>query len=153
MRSLEVLRELSDEDYLSDGQGFLGITMQEEMLEADPDGKRSVGIRILYVVEDSAADKAGLEMGDVIISLDGKGWKEAGGLDQFRDEIAKKKPLVEVRLSIKRAEQEPKEIAVKLGKRPIADLSFGGADLHLLDEKAKERHFGAWLKAQAKAGE
>jgi predicted metalloprotease with PDZ domain len=146
-RSAEILRQLSDEDYLSDGQGYLGITMLEEKL----DGKQQSGIRILNLVKGSPAEQAGLEEGDLIIALDGKTWDEIGAVTLFGDAIGKKKPLVEVDLTVKRAEENPVEIRVKLGRRPIDDLREARESLELLDVKSRERHFRNWLKAQEEA--
>lgn len=146
-RALAILKALADADYLSDGQGYLGILMQEEPIEAEQGGKLRFGIRILDVMQGSPAEQAGLKMGDVIISLDGKGWEELGALTVFSEAVAAKKPLVEVILMVKRVQGDPIGITVKLGKRPIPDLRAGG-DLGLLELQAKERHFKQWLKKQ-----
>jgi C-terminal processing protease CtpA/Prc len=150
-RSSEILRQLSDEDYLSDGQGYLGITMLEERLKALPDGKQRTGIRILSLVRDSPADQAGLKEGDLIMALDGQVWNEIGAVTVFGDVIGRKKPLVEVVLTVKREEADPVDFKVKLGRRPIDDLREARGSLRLLDEQARERHFRIWLKAQEQA--
>ena len=146
-RALVVLKELAAVDYLSDGQGYLGILMQEEPIEAAQGGKLRFGIRILDVMQGSPAEQAGLKMGDLIISLDGKGWEVMGALTLLRETIADKKPLVEVSLLVKRAQGDPIAITVKLGKRPTPDLQVG-VDLGLLEQQSKERHFKQWLKKQ-----
>ena len=146
-RALVVLKALADVDYLSDGQGYLGILMQEEPIEAAQGGKLRFGIRILDVMQGSPAEQAGLKMGDLIISLDGKGWEVIGALTLLRETIADKKPLVEVILTVKRAQGDPIAITVKLGKRPTPDLQVG-IDLGLLEQQSKERHFKQWLKKQ-----
>jgi len=146
-RALVILKELANADYLSDGQGYLGILMQEEPLEAVQDGKMRFGIRILDVMKGSPAEQAQLKMGDLIISLDGKAWEEIGAVTAFSESIAAKKPLVEVILMVKRPEGDPVRVTVKLGKRPIPDLRAGG-DLGVLEQQAKERHFKQWLKKQ-----
>jgi len=145
-RSSEILRQLSDEDYLSDGQGYLGIMMGEEMLQAAPDGRAGVGIRISMVIKGSPADSSGLKAGDLIIALDGKEWGEQGALDVFMETIAKKKPLANAVLTIRRNAPEPIDVTVKLGKRPIPDLRLAREDPQILDMQAKDEHFKAWLK-------
>lgn len=147
-RSEEVIRKLSDDDYLSDGQGYLGINMLEETLKAGPDGKPGVGIRILNVMRDSPSHVAGIKAGDLIIALDGKKWQDEGAVNAFMETIAKKKPLANVVLTIRRDAADPVEIAVKLGKRPIPDLRAARQDIGLLDKQAKEEHFREWLKRQ-----
>ncbi len=148
-RAFEILKALADADYLSDGQGYLGILMQEEPLEVGQGDKPRFGIRILDVMKGSPAEQADLRMGDMIISLDGKEWEEVGAVTAFSETVAAKKPLMEVILKIKRAQVDPIGITVKLGKRPIPDLRAGG-DLGLLEQQAKERHFKQWLKQQEK---
>lgn len=147
-RALAILKVLGDADYLSDGQGYLGILMQEEPLEAEQGGKVQAGIRVLDVMPGSPAEKADLKRGDLIISLDGKRWEGIGAVTVFSETIAAKKPLVEVILMVKRVEPAPIEITVKLGKRPIPDLRAAGGDLPLLEEQAKELHFKEWLGKQ-----
>ena len=146
-RALEILQTLADADYLSDGQGYLGILMQEEPLEVAQDRKARFGIRILDVMKGSPAEQAELKMGDLIVSLDGKEWEAVGAVTAFSETIAAKKPLIEVKLKVKRDRAEPIGFTVKLGKRPIPDLRLGG-DLGLLEQQAKERHFKQWLRKQ-----
>lgn len=152
-RSLNVLRALSEADYFSDGQGYIGIMMDEVMLEAGEGGEFSMGIRVLNVMMGSPAEKADLRAGDMIIALDGNGWKGNGALAQFGETIAAKKPLVEVKLTVRRAGGEPLEVTMKLGRRPIADLRAAGGDLRLLEERAREQHFKEWLGKQKRQAE
>lgn len=147
-RALNVLRALGDADYLSDGQGYLGIRMLEELIEVGEDGNERFGIRVVDVMEGSPAQKADLRRGDLIISLDGKGWERGGAVTEFGDTVAAKKPLVDMILMVKRAEPAAIAITVKLGKRPVADLQMAGDDLRLLEEQAKQRHFKDWLRKQ-----
>lgn len=143
-----ILRALGEADYLSDGQGYIGILMQEVMLEAGGENDVPMGIRVLDVMPGSPAEKAGLQVGDMIVALDGDSWKGIGAVTEFGEKIAAKKPLVEVKLSIRRGVAEPIDVVVKLGKRPIADLRAAGGDLREFEEQAKERHFKKWLLEQ-----
>lgn len=147
-RALQVLRTLADADYLSEGQGYLGILMQEEFLEAGQEGNGKAGIRVLDVMKGSPAEKADLRRGDLIVSLDGKGWQGAGAVTEFGNTVAAKKPLVEVTLMVKRGEPDPIAVTMKLGKRPVPDLRMAGGDLEFLEDQAKERHFKEWLRQQ-----
>jgi hypothetical protein len=146
-RALEILKGLGNIDYLSDGQGYLGILMEEEPLDAAQGGQVRFGIRVLDVMKGSPAEQADLKIGDLIVSLDGKAWEAAGAVTMFRGAVAAKKPLAEVTLMVQRAQGDPIGITVKLGKRPIPDLWAGG-DLGLLEQQAKELHFKQWLKKQ-----
>lgn len=147
-RCLLILRELADADYLSDGQGYIGILMQEEMLEPGEENKAPMGIRVLDVMPGTPAEEADLRAGDIIIALDGEGWKGIGAVSVFGETIAAKKPLEKVKLTVSRGGADPLDIALKLGKRPIADLRGAGGDLRQLAELAKERHFKEWLRKQ-----
>jgi membrane-associated protease RseP (regulator of RpoE activity) len=146
-RALKILEELGNIDYLSEGQGYLGILMQEEPLDAAQGGEVRFGIRVLNVMNGSPAEQAGLKMGDLIFSLDGIIWKEGGASIKFSNAVAAKKPLVDVTLIVQRGQADPISINVKLGKRPIPDMRAGG-DLGLLEQEAKARHFQQWLKKQ-----
>ena len=139
-RSVVVMRQLSDEDYLSDGQGYLGISMLEQNLNP------GAGIQVLAVMKGSPAHEAGIKVGDLIIALDDKTWEKEGAVNVLMETIAQKKPLVDVVLKIKRDNAEPIEITVKLGRRPLEDLTQARGDLQLLDKKAKDAHFMEWLK-------
>lgn len=147
-RCLVVLRALAEADYLSDGQGYIGILMQEEMLEPGEENKVPMGIRVLNVMPGTPAENADLRAGDMIIALDGKGWKGVGAVTEFGETIAGKKPLMEVIFTVKRGGGDPLDIKVKLGKRPIDDLRAARGDLRLLEERAMERHFNEWLRKQ-----
>lgn len=143
-----ILRALGEADYLSEGQGYIGILMQEEMLDAGGENDAPMGIRVLDVMPGSPAEKADLRVGDLIVTLDGKGWKGIGAVTKFGEVIAAKKPLVAVKLSVRRGGADLKDITVKLGKRPVADLRAAGGDLREFEERAKERHFKKWLLEQ-----
>lgn len=144
-RSEAILKALAEADYLSDGQGYIGILMQEEILEMGADDP-PMGIRVLDVMPGTPAQKAELRAGDVITALNGKGWKGIGAVTEFGDAIAAKKPLVEVELTVKRGDALV-DINLKLGKRPVPDLrAAGGGDMQKLEERAKDLHFKQWLR-------
>lgn len=147
-RSFEILRELSDEDYLLDGQGYLGIMMAEEALNAAPAGDARMGIRISMVMRGSPADAAGLKIGDLVVALDGKEWKDPGAINVFMEMVAGRKPQTDVVLSVRRDAAEPIDIKVKLGKRPVADLQNARGTIEMMDKQAKDEHFRKWLKRQ-----
>jgi len=145
-RCLKILKDLSDRDYLSSGSGYLGITMLEERMAVKGDDKPRLGIRIQWVVDGSPASEAGIRRGDLIVALDGKKWHDDGAMDDFREIIADSKPLENVVLSIIRGDEDPFDASVRLGRRPIENLSGIGQDLQLLDQRAREAHFKEWLK-------
>jgi serine protease Do len=84
--------------------GFLGIALPQT--EDVP--------RIDEVIKDTAAAKAGLEKGDLILTVDGEEMKDGQSVPK---KLGKYKPGDEVTLKIKRGD-EVKEFKIKLGKRP-----------------------------------
>lgn len=151
-RTRAVLKELSDRDYLSDGSGYLGINMQEELFGQAELERPRFGIRILGVMQDAPAARAGLKNGDLILGFEGETWHDLGATTQFADRISKMKPLAEVTLLVQRGAGAPEEMKVVLGRRPIENLSQARESLQLLDEQARERHFREWLKRRDAEG-
>ena len=88
------------------GQGgtWLGIQMQEEQ----------GGVKVVRVLKDTPADKAGLKEGDLIEALDGVGVKQVGELQGF---LQQHKTGDKVDLKVKRGEEEL-FVEVTLGERP-----------------------------------
>jgi hypothetical protein len=123
-RALKALRVQSDKDYHKDGQGFLGISMQEEV--------------------------AGLKVGDVITSMDGLKWYVQGAMAGLIDTIGSYKPMRKVILEVKRAEQvDLVEIPVILGKRPVADMRFMDPEnFQQIEQVAREKYFQEWMRNQ-----
>lgn len=94
-------------------RGFLGVALQP----MDADIAKAFGLAkpegalISEVIPGSAADKAGLKQGDIILEYDNKPVKSSEGL---KTEISLKSPGSTIQLKIKR-NQETKQISVKLG--------------------------------------
>ncbi|MGL4539399.1 MAG: Do family serine endopeptidase [Candidatus Rhabdochlamydia sp.] len=105
-------------------RGFLGVTLQP----MDVDIAKAFGLSkpegalISEVVPGSAADKAGLKQGDIILEYDNKPVKSSEGL---KTEISLKSPGSTIQLKIKR-NQETKQISVKLGSSSDNLLSENG---------------------------
>lgn len=95
-------------------RGFLGVIIQdidENLADAmGLDGTR--GVLIGEVQEDSPAEKAGIERGDVVLSVDGR---DVGSTDELRNRIAQTLPGTDVRLKVLRNGKE-RTIRVKLGE-------------------------------------
>ncbi|MCX7785213.1 MAG: DegQ family serine endoprotease [candidate division WOR-3 bacterium] len=80
-------------------RGYLGVRPQEitqEIKEA-MGLKSTEGVLIGEVVEKTAADKAGLKEGDVIVKFDGK---KVTNVEQFRRMVAETKPGKEVEIEV-----------------------------------------------------
>jgi serine protease Do len=87
-----------------DKSGFLGVSLS--LAEG--------GVKIEQVTSGSGAATARLQVGDIILSADGKAVKDVPGLQAI---IGGHKPNDKVKLKIRRGTEE-KEITAKLGKRP-----------------------------------
>lgn len=99
-------------------RGWLGITMGDltaddrPVLRLSPEDHR--GVLVTSIFNDHPADRAGLEVEDVILSVDGRAVEN---LDQLRNLIADILPDQQVQLSVVRNGQ-PRDIQVTLGRRP-----------------------------------
>lgn len=147
-RCYRILRVLSEKDYMNDGKGYLGVQLAEEMIEGGD--KPRFGIRITYIMPGSQAEVAGIKVGDVIASMDGKKWNEQGAITELINTVASYKPLRKVVFEVKReGENKLLEIPVILGKRPVENLStLYYNNIEQLEKEARDKHFTEWLKNQ-----
>ncbi len=95
-------------------QGYLGVSV-----DSNPDGD---GVRVRTVQSDSAARRAGLRVGDVVLSIGGK---ETNSRDELSQIIKKFKPKSDVKIKIVRRDDE-RELSAKLGD--LADAETSGFD-------------------------
>ena len=84
--------------------GFLGIGLE------DADG----GVGVSEVRADTAAAKAGIQVGDIVMKFDGK---DVGAPIELMQLVGDKKPGDKVRMEIRRGEETLK-LEVELGRRP-----------------------------------
>lgn len=145
-RSLNVLKEISDLDYLKEGKGFLGITMQPATAKIPEVEEEVDAVRIVSIVRDGPAENFGLQVGDLIVSLNDKYFVEDDVLTEFSGAIGAMPPLAKVILGIKRGDDKLRKIEVILARHPGINLSVLPKNLHLLDEQARQLHFDKWLK-------
>jgi len=91
--------------------GYLGVWLE------DAEGG---GVKVLVVFPDSPAQKAGIEIGDVILAIDDKAIADTDALGK---EMKAHKPGGKVKLKVRRApegaEAKELEIEVTLGKHPV----------------------------------
>lgn len=148
-RSLAVLRELVNDEYLKDGEGFLGIMMQEEKALAPGEENPRNVLRVTMVLQDSAAQQAEVKLNDLIAGLDDKVWRDEAALMPFMNHVRQFKPGHRVTLRILR-DGKMIDLPVKLGRRPLnADNQFLGqrkADIEAAERAAREAYFRRWLE-------
>ena len=99
-------------------RGFVGIFGSdiEPNLAKEMKIENTRSIQVLQVAEDTPAEKAGLEAGDIIMKLDGK---DIEGWGAFRAKIAMKSPGTKVELTVLR-DSKKKKIKVIIGSRDEA---------------------------------
>ena len=93
--------------------GWLGVKIAEYSIEKGGEESRE-GVKIVEVFEDSAASRAGLREGDIIVKIDGKA---VDGVQEVVEEIRANEPGEKIKIIILRNGKEKKRYAV-LGERP-----------------------------------
>lgn len=154
LRCLNALKELVNDEYQRDGEGYIGIAMRDEVANVPGDGKPRSVIRITMVQEGTAAEEAGLRMNDLIVSMNDEIWHEGEPSGPLRGKIRMMKPGTKTRLGILR-EDKVLKVEVTLRRRPVAsDMMFPNNpnfDPEALERAAREAYFREWLN-QRKAG-
>lgn len=112
-------------------RGYLGVAIQELTRDlAESFGlKGKQGILIADVTEDSAAEKAGLKQGDIVLQMDGEPTRDVG---DFRNKVASNPPGTKLSLKIFRDGKE-KEIEVKTGELPD-DMELAGSSSEIAEK-------------------
>ena len=108
----------------SDLSGFLGVEIQQVPPEDDPRLKgRENGLLIKQVVEDSAAERAGLQIDDLIVVLDGEKLIGDFGLAHFRACVERVGEGGELRVGLYRGDElkELKAVLTPSSQRPGSD--------------------------------
>ena len=108
--------EMPSQEQTQTEQGFLGI-----QLSASVGAQLDSGFEISNVIEDTAAEKAGLQVGDVVKEFDGD---KLESLQQFVNRLRGKQPGTEIELLIDR-DGEKQELKVVLGSRPSGARQAG----------------------------
>ena len=111
--------------------GERGMWRLDELPIPLPGGLGQPGIMVMSVTEGSPADGAGLQHGDLIVSLDGE---PVGSAEAFSDEIAGRQPGDRVALGVVHPGDEGEiQLEVRLGEHPdqagkaYLGVTIGGA--------------------------
>jgi serine protease Do len=110
-------------------RGFLGVNIQDltaDLAESLGLERETKGVIIPQVSKDSAAEKAGVEKGDIVVELNGQKVEDK---DVFRNQIAMLKPGTKVELVVLR-DGKRKSLTVELGQKPQDQqaAAAGGAE-------------------------
>jgi hypothetical protein len=150
-RCLDVLRELIGDEYLKEGEGYIGIRMLDETANVPGDPKPRSVIRILQVVPESPAQIAGLNFNDLIVGLEDRIWRDGAASVSFMQTVREFKPASRITLRVVRA-GALMDIPVILARRPLfADNPFldeTQVDLEAAEKAAKEAYFRRWMEAR-----
>ncbi len=97
-------------------RGYLGVYLQDisQLLADSLELPDSQGILISDVLDDSPAQAAGLQGGDVVRKMDGRSVNDTGA---FRNEISSRRPDTDIELLIYR-DGEKQTITVTIGRLP-----------------------------------
>jgi hypothetical protein len=149
-RCLNVLRDLVVDDYLKHGEGYLGVSMREAFQQVPNDLKLRGVVIVSGVMPDSSAEKAGIEVNDVIVGLDDTVWY-AGARDHFADAIRNKNAKSTVLLRVLRA-GKILDLTAILGRRlsglDSLLLNSPNENLRKMEKAEKNAYFLHWLSLQ-----
>lgn len=147
-RCMNVLHDLVIDEYLKEGEGFIGIAMKDEISNVPGDPKPRKVIRVTEVRLGTPAQQAGIQLNDLVVGLDGQVWRDVDASLPFREKIRAMKPNSKVELKILR-DGGLIDCRVTLARRPEqADrLFFNGRnfDPEAGERAAKEAYFRRWL--------
>jgi S1-C subfamily serine protease len=147
-RSLEVLKSLVTLDYLKEGSGMIGITMDRILVPLPGEDPPREGILIKEVRPGTPAHEVGLLVGDIIVSLNGLG---ASATEELTARISAMKPGTEVELKIRRGDEVFDQKLRLMRKPPQIDFNQFLPDIFDIegsDRAAKDAFFRDWMSRQ-----
>lgn len=155
-RCLDVLRRLVTDEYMREGEGYIGIAlaMRDDVVAVPGDPKPRNAVRVVEVRQDTPGQRSGILLNDLIVSLEGEAWHEVEATPAFREKIKKMKPTSVARLTVLR-NGELVDLKVELGRRPMmADnlfLNGQNTDFEATERAAKDAYFQRWLSQRKPA--
>ncbi|RYD45876.1 MAG: PDZ domain-containing protein [Verrucomicrobiaceae bacterium] len=154
-RCTSVLRDLVIADYFKNAQGYIGISLMDDVANVPGLPKPKAVVRVSLVERGSAGEKAGIRPNDLILKLGKDGGAVAQNTPRFQEAIRKLKPGQAVKLTVLRG-AEIIELQVILGRRLLAPAGMmpneQNLDREALDRAATEEHFRLWLRDKKAAG-
>jgi hypothetical protein len=144
-RCLAVLKELVLEREYG-GEGYLGISMIEMIVQVPGENLPRRAIRIGMVMPGTAADVAGLLPNDLIVGLGDRVWRDGGMDSDFARIIRENRPGTEVSLLLLKDEKLVRK-KIRLGSKPEAP----GEEGQEIARIARDRFFQRWLDKQEPA--
>ncbi|MRI59229.1 MAG: serine protease [Epsilonproteobacteria bacterium] len=121
-------------------RGYLGVMIEDLKGDLKEVYKHDYGAVVVDVTKDSAAAKAGLEPGDLIIAVDGEKVEDANDLKTL---IGSKAPGETVTITYER-DKKTYTTKVKLGERPSGEAeateTLKGLEVQTLDENVRKMY-------------
>jgi predicted metalloprotease with PDZ domain len=124
-------------------QGYIGVYMQDlsDDVRKGLDLDVAEGVLVSGVQDDSPAEKAGLEEGDVIVSFGGK---DITSPDQLRDAVEEYQPGATAKMEVVR-DGKTESLTVTVGERPEHEaFSFTSPDVEIHGLGDMHRAFAAF---------
>lgn len=153
-RCLAALRAILRERFLKEGEGFIGVRMQDDQVILPNDPNPHFVIRVIDALPGYAAQLAGVRANDVIVSVNGKDWREPMASHPLIEQIRQMKPSTKITLGIFRGGKLI-DVVVVLGRRPVlANNPMQGnsaEEFREAEQKAMDIYFNRWLAIGEKA--
>lgn len=168
-RCLQFLKPIAAKEFGNFGEGYMGISMGDVIMVQIPgENQQRCGLTINATSENSPAQKAGLQQGDIIVSLNQHQWKDSGTIIDQQQGLSAKIRAVgagkTAKLGIWR-KNELLHIDVLLTRRPSSIdqmemqlMPNGGIRINEEElkravelEKQSNEYFSEWLEKQLAA--
>lgn len=145
VRVREIMAALVDKFIFNRPRGFLGVALHPAAAIVDGE-KRAGAISVQNVIADSAAQRAGVQIGDQILHVDNLGLPPDAPVGTFITYIQSKRPGDKVTLTIKK-DAGVQAVDVQLGDMP-EDVRA-----RTYNQQRKEEFFENWLRTQLDSAE
>jgi hypothetical protein len=160
LRLRETLKEIVIAEHQKDASGYVGIRMKETLVAVPGEDEPRSGVLIDTVNPRTPASRAGLKRGDVILSFGGEGFSTNAAIEDFAQEVKRRKAGERVEMEVLIG-GEVRKLELTLAPRPmgLAEVQAGtliwpGAmiepleDIAVTEARAKEQYFQQWLAAK-----
>ncbi len=152
LRIRELAEAIFAETHGSERGGFLGVRQRPRLRQTDPRVPAGCSwVEVLQVFRDTAADRAGLRAGDLIVACDGQTFPEDPTGQAFGGLVSRHRPGTEVLLEVRRGPGtgEPVRLRVRLGRRPMAVLAEADPEEYAALREAFDAWWEDWVSSAA----
>jgi len=148
LRIERIVREAYLNYYVFDKNGFLGISQSRTPIEHEQDDRIQeghVGVKVMRIIPDTAAERAELKQDDIVIALDGVPIPHSGAqvVADFGESVRVRGPGTKLTLTLLRGTEQI-ELDVALGRRPRRYYDSNQGQVYEMLENAQERFRAFW---------